>query len=222
MPVKNTAINIAPFPSDLIFVTSKKVTSALGGAYFYIWTIGGLSSPGLQWGMCMVVAGEFNNNNASAASNKRMMRLGIAADHGGFTLKVEIMRLLHSAGYEVEDFGAFQMDFDDDYPDFTIPLAQAVAEGRVERGIAVCGSGVGACIAANKITGVRAGLVHDSFSAHQGVEDDDMNMLCLGARVTGPALALELVDIFLSANFSGAERHQRRLAKLHAVEVAHR
>jgi len=150
------------------------------------------------------------------------MRVGIAADHGGFALKTEILRVLRSAGYEVVDFGAFQMDFEDDYPDFAIPLAQAVAEGKVERGIAVCGSGVGACVAANKIPGVRAGLIHESFSAHQGVEDDDMNVLCLGARVIGPALALELVDIFLAANFSGAERHQRRLAKLHAVEMVHR
>jgi len=150
------------------------------------------------------------------------MRIGIAADHGGFELKGEISGLLRSQGYVLEDFGAFQMDFEDDYPDFVIPLAQAVAERRVERGIAVCGSGVGACIAANKIFGIRAGLIHDSFSAHQGVEDDDMNVLCLGARVTGPSLALELIHIFLSASFSGADRHQRRLAKLHAFESEHR
>lgn len=150
------------------------------------------------------------------------MRIGVAADHGGFALKNNIAGLLRSQGHEVEDFGAFQRDFDDDYPDFVIPLAQAVAEQKVERGIAVCGSGVGACIAANKTIGVRAGLVNESFSAHQGVEDDDMNILCLGARVTGAALALELVGIFLAARFSGAERHQRRLAKLHAFETGPR
>jgi ribose 5-phosphate isomerase B len=150
------------------------------------------------------------------------MRIGIAVDHGGFALKGEISGLLRSQGHAVEDFGAFQMDFEDDYPDFVFPLAQAVAEHRVERGIAVCGSGVGACIAANKIFGIRAGLIHDSFSAHQGVEDDDVNVLCLGARVTGPALALELINIFLSASFSGADRHQRRLAKLHAFEAGNR
>jgi ribose 5-phosphate isomerase B len=150
------------------------------------------------------------------------MRIGIAADHGGYALKGEIAEQLRAQGYIIDDFGAYQRDFDDDYPDFVIPLAQAVADNRVDRGIAVCGSGVGACIAANKITGIRAGLIHDSFSAHQGVEDDDMNVLCLGARVTGASLALELVHIFLTAVFSGAERHQRRLAKLHAFETCYR
>ncbi len=147
------------------------------------------------------------------------MRIGIAADHGGFTLKSEIITLLRSAGHIVEDFGAFQLDPGDDYPDFDIPLARAIAAQTVERGIAICGSGVGACIAANKIPTVRAGLIHDSFSAHQGVEDDDMNLLCLGARVCGPALAAELIRIYLAANFSGAARHQRRLAKLRALEA---
>ena len=146
------------------------------------------------------------------------MRLGIAADHGGFTLKSDIIERLRSDGHEVEDFGAFQLDPADDYPDFVIPLARAVAAQQVERGIAICGSGVGACIAANKIPRIRAGLIHDSFSAHQGVEDDDMNLLCLGARVCGPALAAELIRIYLAANFSGAARHQRRLAKLRALE----
>jgi ribose 5-phosphate isomerase B len=148
-----------------------------------------------------------------------MMRIGIAADHGGFELKGEVHALLQSKGYEVEDFGAYHLDNADDYPDFVIPLAQAIAAGSIERGVAVCGSGVGASIAANKIPGVRAGLIHDSFSARQGVEDDDMNVLCLGARVIGSQLALELIGIFLAANFSGADRHQRRLAKVHALET---
>lgn len=147
------------------------------------------------------------------------MRIGIAADHGGFELKSEVHALLRSKGYEVEDFGAYKMDSADDYPDFVIPLAKAIAARSIERGVAVCGSGVGASIAANKIPGARAGLVHDSFSARQGVEDDDMNVLCLGARVIGSQLALELIRIFLAANFSGADRHQRRLAKVHALET---
>jgi ribose 5-phosphate isomerase B len=147
------------------------------------------------------------------------MRIGIAADHGGFELKAEVQKFLASKGYTVEDFGAFKLDNGDDYPDFVVPLARAIATGSVARGVAVCGSGVGASIAANKIPGVRAGLIHDSFSARQGVEDDDMNVLCLGARVIGSQLALELIGIFLAARFSGAERHQRRLAKVHALET---
>jgi ribose 5-phosphate isomerase B len=147
------------------------------------------------------------------------MRIGIAADHGGFELKGEVQKFLESKGHQVEDFGAFKMDSGDDYPDFVVPLARAIAAGSIERGVAVCGSGVGASIAANKISGVRAGLIHDSFSARQGVEDDDMNVLCLGARVIGSQLALELIGIFLAAKFSGAERHQRRLAKVHALET---
>jgi ribose 5-phosphate isomerase B len=147
------------------------------------------------------------------------MRIGIAADHGGFVLKNEAAAFLRSKGHEVVDFGAYQMDSADDYPDFVIPLARAIAERAVERGVAICGSGVGASVAANKIPGIRAGLIHDGFSAHQGVEDDDMNVLCLGARVIGPALALELIETFLNATFSGAVRHQRRLAKLHKLET---
>ena len=111
------------------------------------------------------------------------------------------------------------MDSADDYPDFVIPLARAIAAGNADRGIALCGSGVGASVAANKVPGVRAGLIHDGFSAHQGVEDDDMNVLCLGARVIGASLALELIETFLTAQFSGAIRHKRRLAKLHALEI---
>lgn len=147
-----------------------------------------------------------------------MLSIGIAADHGGFCLKEELGAALRAEGYEVKDFGAHRFDKDDDYPDFVVPLANAVASGELERGIAVCGSGVGASIIANKVSGVRAALVHDVFSAHQGVEDDNMNILCLGGRVIGNALAADLVRIFLGARFSGAERHVRRLAAIDALE----
>jgi ribose 5-phosphate isomerase B len=147
-----------------------------------------------------------------------MMRVGIAADHGAFALKGQIAPALFGSGYEVVDFGAFELDGADDYPDFVIPLARAVAAGAVERGLALCGSGVGASVAANKVAGVRAGLIHDAFSAHQGVEDDDMNVCCLGGKVIGSALAWELVERFLAARFSGADRHNRRLAKVRALE----
>jgi ribose 5-phosphate isomerase B len=146
-----------------------------------------------------------------------MMRVGIASDHGGFSLKGQVAELLRGSGYEVVDFGAHEMNPGDDYPDFIIPLARAIAAGEVERGVALCGSGVGASIAANKVTGVRAGLIHDVFSAHPGVEDDDMNVFCLGGNVIGPALAQELIETFLHARFSGAERHKRRLAKVQAL-----
>ena len=147
-----------------------------------------------------------------------MMRVGIAADHGGFTLKEQLAKSLRGSGYEVVDFGAHQMDPEDDYPDFITPLARAVAAGEVDRGVALCGSGVGASVAANKVLGVRAGLIHDVFSAHQGVQDDNMNVFCLGGQVIGPALAWELIETFLVARFSGAPRHQRRLAKVQALE----
>jgi ribose 5-phosphate isomerase B len=147
-----------------------------------------------------------------------IMRVGIAADHGGFELKEQLVDFLDTMGFETVDFGAIELNPDDDYPDFVIPLAHALANGEVERGIAICGSGVGASIAANKVAGVRAGLVHDGFSAHQGVEDDNMNTLCLGGRVIGYALARELVQTFLTARFSGAARHRRRLAKVTAME----
>jgi ribose 5-phosphate isomerase B len=147
------------------------------------------------------------------------MRVGIGSDHGGFLLKQEITEHLRSAGYDVVDFGAYQLAVGDDYPDYVIPLARAVASAEVDRGIALCGSGVGASIAANKVAGVRAGLIHDVFSAHQGVEDDDMNVFSLGGQVIGPALAWELIEIFLKARFSGAERHQRRIDKVKALEM---
>jgi len=146
------------------------------------------------------------------------MRIGLAADHGGFELKVQLTAALKDAGYEVADFGAHELEPGDDYPDFVVPLARAVARGDVTRGLAICGSGVGACVAANKVPGVRAALITDSFSAHQGVEDDDMNVMCLGGRVTGQALSWDLVQIFLNAHFKGGERFRRRLAKVAALE----
>ena len=147
------------------------------------------------------------------------LRVGIASDHGGFALKAELTASLRAAGYEIEDYGAYELALDDDYPDFIIPLARAVAAQRIDRGVALCGSGVGASVAANKIPGVRAGLIHDVFSAHQGVEDDDMNMFCLGGKVIGSALAAELIETFLRARFSGAARHRRRLATVQALET---
>jgi ribose 5-phosphate isomerase B len=148
----------------------------------------------------------------------KMMRIGIAADHGGFELKVQLTAALKAAGYEVEDFGAHELVTGDDYPDFVVPLARAVARDEVTRGLAICGSGVGACVAANKVPGVRAALITDAFSAHQGVEDDDMNVMCLGGRVTGQDLSWDLVQTFLNAHFKGDERFKRRLAKVAALE----
>jgi ribose 5-phosphate isomerase B len=146
------------------------------------------------------------------------MRLGIATDHGGFSLKEDLVTRLRAAGHEVVDFGATLLDTGDDYPDFVIPLAQAVAEGKVERGIAVCGSGVGASVCANKIKGVRAGLVSDHFSARQGVEDDHMNIICMGGRTLGPFAAWDILEAYLAADFSQAPRHLRRLAKVASLE----
>jgi ribose 5-phosphate isomerase B len=147
-------------------------------------------------------------------------RIGLASDHGGYELKDYLAGMLREAGYEVIDFGDRQPTPDDDYPDFVVPLARAVARGDVDRGVAVCGSGVGASVVANKVAGVRACLIHENFSAHQGVEDDNLNMVCLGGRVVGHALAWELVQTFLAARFSGAGRHRRRLAKVAEVEAA--
>ncbi len=145
------------------------------------------------------------------------MKIGIAADHGGFHLK-EIIASLLSQHHEVVDFGASVLNQLDDYPDFVLPLATALSENTIERGIAICGSGVGASIAANKVKGVRAALVHDHFSAHQGVEDDDMNLICLGGRVIGAEVAKEIILTFINAKFSGEERHQRRLEKIRLLE----
>jgi len=146
------------------------------------------------------------------------MHVGIAADHGGFELKKDLAARLRAGGHDVVDFGADELRPDDDYPDFVIPLAQAVAAGTVDRGVAVCGSGVGAAICANKLPGVRAGLIHDHFSAKQGVEDDHMNVICLGGRTVGASVAWDLVHTFLGAAFSDAPRHLRRLGKVALLE----
>jgi ribose 5-phosphate isomerase B len=147
--------------------------------------------------------------------------IGIAADHSGCDLRMYLFNRLRDAGHEMIDFGDRQANYDDDYPDYVIPLARAVGSGDVERGIAICGSGVGATVAANKIDGVRACLIHDIYSAHQGVEDDDLNMICLGGLVVGRALAWELVQAFIDARFTGSVRHTRRLGKILALENQH-
>jgi ribose 5-phosphate isomerase B len=148
------------------------------------------------------------------------MRVGIATDHGGFSLKQELVAELRAAGHEVVDFGAHSLNEGDDYPDYVLPLARAVGASDVQRGVAICGSGVGASVCANKVRGIRAALIHDHFSAKQGVEDDHMNILCMGGRTVGPAVAWDLVQTFLAARFSSAERHLRRLSKVAAVEEA--
>lgn len=147
------------------------------------------------------------------------MRVGIATDHGGFGLKEELVKQLRAAGHEVVDFGAPDMSEGDDYPDYVLSLARAVAAQEVKRGIAICGSGVGASVCANKVPGIRAALIHDHFSARQGVEDDHMNVLCMGGRTVGPAVAWDLVQTFLAAEFSQAPRHLRRLAKIASLEA---
>ncbi len=147
------------------------------------------------------------------------MKIAIGADHGGYPLNEQVIELLKNEGHEVTDFGTHDCSAAD-YPDFAQAVGEAVQSGKVERGIVICGSGVGACVAANKIRGVRACLCHDTYSAHQGVEHDDINVLCLGARIIGSALAFELVRAFLSASFSKEERHVRRLNKVLAIEKA--
>ena len=146
------------------------------------------------------------------------MRIAIGADHAGFELKSSLVELLKGLGHEISDVGADKLNPSDDYPDFTKDLAQKVASGEAERGVMVCGSGVGASVAANKVRGVRASVCHDTYSAHQGVEHDDMNVLCLGARIVGESLARELVDAFVSARFSEEDRHRRRLGKVISME----
>lgn len=146
------------------------------------------------------------------------MRMGVAADHGGFELKAKLTSSLKAAGHDVVDFGAHELAVGDDYPDFVVPMARAVATGQVTRGLAICGSGVGACVVANKVPGVRAALITEAFSAHQGVEDDDVNVMCLGGQVTGEALAWDLVTVFLRSQFQRSERFERRLAKVAALE----
>jgi ribose 5-phosphate isomerase B len=147
------------------------------------------------------------------------MRVGIATDHGGFSLKEDLVAHLREAGHEVVDFGAHALNAGDDYPDFVVPLGRAVAAGTIERGVAVCGSGVGASVCVNKIPGVRAGLVSDHFSARQGVEDDHMNVICMGGRTIGPFAARDILEAFLAAKFSLAPRHLRRLGKVAALEL---
>ncbi len=145
------------------------------------------------------------------------LHVAIGADHGGFELKQELIRRL-SGSLDLVDKGAHEFDADDDYPDYVVQVGRAVAEGEVDRGIIICGSGVGACVAANKMPGVRASVCHDTYSAHQGVEHDDQNVLCLGARVIGVEVATELAVAFLMARFSGEERHVRRLEKVLSLE----
>ena len=146
------------------------------------------------------------------------MRVGIATDHGGFALKEQLVTQLRAAGHQVIDFGDHRLDEGDDYPDFVVPLGEALVAGKVDRGVAICGSGVGASVCANKIPGVRAALIHDHFSARQGVEDDHLNLICMGGRTVGAAVAWDLVQTFLAAEFSQAERHLRRLGKVAALE----
>ena len=150
-------------------------------------------------------------------ADKGVLRVAAGADHGGFSLKQELVTRLRDE-YEILDLGAHSYQPDDDYPDFVMAVTKAVISDDAQRGVLVCGSGVGACIAANKVPGIRAGLCHDIYSAHQGVEHDDMNVLCLGARVIGIELAVELVTAFLKARFFGDERHLRRLKKTLAIE----
>lgn len=146
------------------------------------------------------------------------MHIAVGADHAGYELKNRIAQELRDAGHSVTDLGAYRYDPDDDYPDFALAVAEAVRHGTAERGILLCGSGVGAAIAANKLPGIRAALCHDTFSAHQSVYDDDANVLCLGPRVIGPELARLIIDIWLAARFSGVERYRRRLQKVAAIE----
>ena len=145
------------------------------------------------------------------------MRIGVACDHGGFPLKGIVLEAVRAVGYEPVDLGTDSADAVD-YPDYAVKLGKLIQQGGAERGILICGSGVGACIAANKIHGIYAAVCHDTYTAHQGVEHDDMNVLCLGARVIGPELTKELVHAFLLATFSDEERHHRRVAKIHAIE----
>ena len=148
------------------------------------------------------------------------MRVAIGADHGGYDLKEYLARFLRARSHEIVDVGTHADDPADDYPDFARALAERVAAGEADRGVMICGSGVGASVVANKVMGARASVCHDTYSARQGVEHDDMNVLCLGARIVGEELAKELVSAFLGARFTGEERHVRRLRKVNALEAA--
>jgi ribose 5-phosphate isomerase B len=148
------------------------------------------------------------------------MKISVACDHAGFHLKDSVIQMAQSLGHEVIDVGTFSEE-SVDYPEYVVKACDVIREGKAQRAILLCGSGVGACITANKMKGIYAGLCHDTYSAHQGVEHDDMNVLCLGARVIGPEMAKELVKAFLTANFTGEERHVRRLTKMHRIEQNH-
>ena len=147
------------------------------------------------------------------------MRIAIGADHAGFTMKEEVAALLRELGHDVVDVGAHHADPSDDYPDFAEAVGKAIVEGKAERGVLICGSGVGVSVAANKMPGIRAAVCHDAYSANQGVEHDNMNVLVLGSRIIGPELARELVRTYLAARFTGEERHRRRLAKVQSIET---
>lgn len=147
------------------------------------------------------------------------MIIAVASDHGGFSLKASIIDAIRAAGHDVIDLGANSPDRADDYPDFAFAVGEALQTGRAERGVVLCGSGVGAAIAANKMRGIRAGVCHDTYSAHQGVEHDNMNVLCLGARIVGPELALELVRTFVNAKFFNSGRYVTRVEKIAAMEA---
>jgi ribose 5-phosphate isomerase B len=162
----------------------------------------------------------FRSSAGRTGLKRTRLRVGVAADHGGYELKEYLAGKLREAGHEVVDFGDGRPKEDDDYPDFIVPLSRAIAAGTVNRGIGICGSGVGAAVCANKVAGVRACLIHENFSAHQGVEDDDLNLICFGGLVVGNALAWELTQTFLAAKFTGAERFRRRLAKMSALCAA--
>ncbi|MCB1059414.1 MAG: ribose 5-phosphate isomerase B [Calditrichaeota bacterium] len=149
------------------------------------------------------------------------MIVAVGSDHAGFELKRELVNMVAGLGHQVVDMGTHSTEAAD-YPDFARAVAREIVENRADRGLIICGSGVGACVAANKVKGIRAGTCHDTFSARQGVEDDDMNALCLGARIIGVELAREVVRAFLAAKFSGLERHQRRLNKVLEIEKAGR
>ncbi len=147
------------------------------------------------------------------------MRVAIGMDHGGYPLKEFILEELRKEGHDVVDVGAFNLDPGDDYPDFSRAVGEAILSGVAERGVLVCGSGVGAAVAANKMKGIRASVCHDHYSAHQGVEHDNMNVLCLGARIIGSEMAADLIRAFLAAKFSGEPRHERRLRKVAEIEA---
>lgn len=167
--------------------------------------------------MLYALCGERSEPQRTTDNGPLIMRIALAADHAGLELKEKMAAHLKGAGFEVMDLGTHGEE-PVDYPDFALAIGKALREGRADRGVLICGSGVGACVAANKIKGIRAGLCHDTYSAHQGVEHDDINVLCLGARVIGEELARELVTAFLAAKFTGEERHVRRLAKIQAIE----